>query len=89
MLCSRPRFLRGAWELLGDCLALNTASKGFWCPEHISARKSPGSKRMSVFFGVFYWFSGMAENRVWSQTQYIVLATIADTFRGMGSATEI
>jgi hypothetical protein len=40
-------------------LALQTSaycSEGFWCPEHISARKSLGSERISVFSGVFCLF---------------------------------
>jgi hypothetical protein len=48
---------------LEDYLALYLGSKDFRCPEDISASESPGSKRMSVFLGFSYLFSGMVKNR--------------------------
>src|ERR1700689_5449813 len=43
---------------LGDALALHCLSEDFRCPEHISARKNPASKRISCFCWVFYGFLG-------------------------------
>jgi hypothetical protein len=40
---------------------LNIGSEGFRCPEHISALKNPGSKRISAFYWVFCPFLGIWE----------------------------
>src|ERR1700683_4883827 len=74
LLASRPYFLCSPRSPLplrlspprglvsGDVPPSVHTSEGFRCPEHISAPKSPGSKRICRFYWVFCVFSGMEEN---------------------------
>jgi hypothetical protein len=73
-----------ARELPWDYLTLNIGSEGFRCPEHISARKSPASKRISAFLGFFGLFLGIRESRRRGCSLYIVVQRNKPTITRIG-----
>src|SRR5580704_3940097 len=93
LLASRPYFLCSPRSPLpapavfaaqvgfGRRSALNHSSEGFRCPEHISAPKSPGSKRICRFYWVFCQFSGLAENEGQEDSQQVVVREEENTIR--------
>src|SRR5208282_2610148 len=63
------------------------SSEGFRCPEHISAPKSPGSKRICRFYWVFCVFSGIAENEGSLDSLQVVVKTGDNTIRSREPST--
>ena len=73
-----------AWETASPS---TIGSEGFRCPEHISAPKNPGSKRISAFCRVFYLFSGIEEMARQSGNLYIVVACSWTLLDGLSART--
>src|SRR3954469_8616582 len=60
----------------GRLPALSIGIEGFRCPEHISALKNQGTRRISAFCRVFYLFCGM-----WTKTEQEYLLYLVDVYQ--------